>query len=686
MTDPIPPAPTSLDARDDREAWRALVRHLGEFVPGARPVEDVDGFIDGLMRRHPRRDRAGRVAALEDLAARMGLSVNWRTSRMSDVGRMLVPDEVAVAWSGDGWVSVRRPLLRVHVERGPWSTDPDGVTAWAGLASAWPAASLAAGHDTSPWRRLFRLLGAERRDVGLVIAYGVAAALLALATPVAVQVLVNTIAFGSFRQPLVALSLLLFGSLAFAAVLNVLQRVVVESLQRRLLARVADDLSLRLPRMRVSAFDQHPAPELVNRFFDVITVQKSLAILMLDGLAASVSAVVGLGLLAVYHPALLGFDVLLLTAVGVVLFGFGVGGPEAAVLESKRKYALAEWLEIVSARPDLFKHDGAGALAARRTTSATRAWLQARDEHFRIVIRQIAGAYGLQAIATTALLGIGGWLVLDGQLTLGQLVAAEIVVASALGGMVRFAGKLETLYDLLAGVDKLGHLLDVPLDPPGPSRGEPGTDPLKLEVQGVTLPRREGSIRFTVPAGRAVEIGVSDPLARRHLADLMVLARDAGTGSIQVDDTDVRDAPRAALQDRVCLVRDIRPLPVSLRDNLALGREDIDDGALRAALLAFGLEDLSQRLPEGLDTPLRPDDTRLRHEELIRLALVRAVVGRPRLLVLDGLLDGLKTAEQDELLRTLCGAAGHWTLIHLTGQSDDARPRPIGPGPDRRVA
>jgi len=681
-----PDNPTPLPSRDDREAWRALVHHLVAQAPAAKPMADVDGYVDQLVRRHTGRDRPARAAAMEDVAERLGLTVSWRTARMRDIGSLLVPDEVAVAWSDDGWVSVRKPLLRRLVERGPWSEDLQGVTAWACLASAWPAAPFAAGHDATPWHRLGRFMMAERRDVGLVVAYGVAAAMLALATPVAVQVLVNTIAFGAFRQPLLALSVLLFGSLALAAFLSVLQRLVVESLQRRLMARVAEDLAVRLPRMRVSSFDANPAPELVNRFFDVITVQKSMAILMLDGLAASVSAVVGLTLLAVYHPALLGFDVLLLTAVAIILFGFGIGGPEAAVIESKRKYALAEWLEILSDRPDLFKHDGAGALAARHTTAATREWLKARADHFRIYIRQVAGAYGLQAVATTALLGIGGWLVLDGQLTLGQLVAAEIVVANALAGMVKFSEKLETLYDLLAGADKLGHLLDVPLDPPGAPRQTAGHGPLSLSLHDVKVPRRPDAVALTIDAGEAVEIGISDPLARRHLADLLVLAREVGGGRLRIGGIDACDAPRAALQDRVALVRDARPVPVTLRDNLTLGREDIDDDAIRTTLEAVGLGELTRRLSDGLDTRLRIEDSRLRHEELIRLAVARAMLGRPRLIVIDGLMDELGATCRMEMLSLLTDTRAPWTLVLLTGLTDDARPRPIGPGPDTRAA
>lgn len=666
---------------DPREAWRSLLLYLVEHVPGARKPDDLDRVLDRLMQRHRGNDPQTEAAALDAVGDALGLAVSWRTGRRTDIARRLVPDEVAVHWRDGGWVALRKPALRARLDRGPWSPSPEGVVAWASFASAWPAAAFAAGANASPWRRVTNHLRVERRDVSLIVVYGVASSLLALATPVAVQVLVNTIAFGAFRQPLYALTLLVFGALSLSAFLNVLQRIVIEMLQRRLMARVTDDLAARLPRVQVATFDRASGPELVNRFFDVVTVQKALALLMLDGLAAAVSVAVGLSLLAVYHPLLFGFDVILIIAAAVVLIGFGWGGPQMAVLESQKKYALAEWLEIISARPDLFKHDGGDALAIRRTESATRAWVNARADHFNVFIRQVAGALLLQAVALTALLGLGGWLVFDGQLTLGQLVAAEIVVAAALSSLVSFAGKLETLYDLLAAADKLGNLLDVPLDPIGPSGRVEGPGPVTLAAEGLTLPRRPAAVQFAIPARATVAVGVQDALARRHLSDLLVLARDATAGSLRFDGVDARDTARRALQDHMALVRDPRPLPTSLRDNLALGREEVDDDALRDTLDAVGLGSLPSRLPEGLDSPLHPNDPGLGSEEQALLAVARAIVGRPRLIVVDGMLDTLPATCRTRALNALCTPDRTWTLVILTGADDDAQPRPAMPGP-----
>lgn len=670
----------------DHEAWRALLQYLEEEVPGSQRIDSLDAYTDRLVHKYPQRDRSTRSRALEEVADKLGLTINWRTGRLKTVARQLHEDEVAVCWTTDGWVAVRRPLLRRIIDKGPWGHVPQEVAAWACFASAWPASALAAGKGASPWQRLGRLLMAERRDISLIILYGVAAALLSLATPVAVQVLVNTIAFGAFQQPLFVLSMLLAVSLSLSGFLRVLQAVVVEMLQRRLLARVTDDLCLRLPKVRLNALDHASGREYVNRFFDVFAAQKYLATLLLDGIAAFVAIAVGLTLLAFYHPFLLGFDAALIAATLFILFGLGVGGPPTALAESSQKYKLASWLEDIIDRPDLFKHDGGGALAARRAGTETREWMVRRAKHFRIVIRQVAAAHVLQVVALTGLLGIGGWLVLDGQLSLGQLVAAEIVIAGALASLVSFAAKLETLYDLLAATSKLGFLLDLPLDPEARVKRSPSDHPLRLEAEGVALPLRATRVDFSVPSGQAVEIGIAEPLARQHLADMLVATRTPASGLLRLDDVDMSDAPTADIVDRVVLIRTLAPLDDTVRDNLTLAREDIDDDMLRDALSAVGLMTMVESLPEGLDTLLKRDDHRLSHEDRVRLATARALAGRPRLIVIDGVFDDLTADARSDLIEALSDRSQDHTVVILTRHRDDAKPRPVGQGPAHQAA
>jgi ABC-type bacteriocin/lantibiotic exporter with double-glycine peptidase domain len=332
-----------------------------------------------------------------------------------------------------------------------------------------PAAGLA--REARPWRRLRGLLASERRDISVLATYAVVTGLLALATPVAVQTLVNTISFGTLIQPLVILTAVLLVVLTVGAALRLLQFHALEYLERRLFVRLSLDLADRLPRVRASVADRYRPAELVNRFFDIVTVQKALASLLLDGLDVILQTTLGLLLLALYHPALLAFDLLILACIALVFRALGQGATAAALAESDQKYATAAWLEEVAEAPTLFRTAVAQQGARDRAARLAHDYVDARTGHYRAAMRQVIGLTGVQVLASAGVLGLGGWLVLEGSLTLGQLVAAELVVAIVVGGLGKLARKMMTFYDLLAGLEKLGKLVDLPLEPRAASPG-----------------------------------------------------------------------------------------------------------------------------------------------------------------------------------------------------------------------
>ncbi len=292
-------------------------------------------------------------------------------------------------------------------------------------------------HELTPFQRLMALLKADRTDIFNILIFAVVTGVLALGTPLAVESLVNTVAFGRFMQPVIVLALLLLICLIFSGALRALQVYVAEIIQRRLFARLAADLAFRLPRIQWSEVYGYSPRELVNRFFDVVTVQKATSGLLLDGITLVLNAVIGMAVLGFYHPWLLGFDVVLIALITLSVAVLGRGAVKSSIKESKVKYHTASWMEELAGCATAFRYDGASAFALERTDRLILEYLNARRKHFHILMRQILFALGLQAVASTVLLGLGGWLVIQGQLTLGQVVAAELIVTVIVGSFAK---------------------------------------------------------------------------------------------------------------------------------------------------------------------------------------------------------------------------------------------------------
>ena len=525
-------------------------------------------------------------------------------------------------------------------------------------------------HGVHPLRRLLSWMQAERRDLWVAFIYSLAVGALSLVVPISTQALVNTIAFGTLMQPLVVLVAIVLVALTLSGLLYVMRFYVVEVLQRRVFVRIATDVVYRLLRVRMDGFDKGYGPELVNRFFEVVTVQKAGATLIVDGLTLLIETSVGLAVMAAYDPILLGFDFVLVVAVVVILVPLSSGALKTAVKESKAKYAMAAWLEELARHPTTFKSAGGQAYAVHRANALATAYLKYRSQHFLVLLRQNIGAVTLQAFGTAALLGAGGYLVIQQRLTIGQLVAAELIVAVVLAGIAKLGKQLENFYDLLAAVDKLGYFTDLPLE-------KIGTESLPLTPTGAqvelkqvcfTHDGRPGAIldgvNWLIPAGCRMGLIANSGAGKSTVLDVIYSLRPPQSGLIEFDGRDTRDLKLEDLRGQVALVRHPEVFQGTVVDNVRLGDATLTLEDVRAALRLAGLLDDVQALPAGLQTELITNGLPLSHGQLIRLMLARAVASRPRLLILDEILDPIDDlVERSRLVDRLFDRQNPWTLI-----------------------
>jgi putative ABC transport system ATP-binding protein len=571
-------------------------------------------------------------------------------------------------------------------------------------------------HSVSPVSRLVSFLELERRDVWVIVVYAIAVGLLTLAVPVTTQSLVNTVAFGSLLQPIVVLTLILITALGFSALFQSIQTYLVELIQRRVFVRVVSRLAHQLPRLKVEALEGAYGPELVNRFFDIVTVQKSASILLLDGLLIFLQTAIGMILLAFYHPLLLAFDIVLMLSVAFILFGLGRRGTSTAIHESHAKYSVAAWLEEITRHPTTFRSTHATRFACERADALVTQYLHARDAHFKVVLRQIIGSLSLHTIASAALLGLGGVLVVQRQLTLGQLIAAELIVSGVLLGVSKFGKYLETYYDLLAAVHKVGSVLDLPLEraddeglsclQAGPltavsgvaddsvnlgaanqpvggttANGQATVFGVQIEATGVSYVYPDGrhglrNVDLMIPAGAKVAlVGPSGSGKSTWLSLLYGLYRPT-EGVLQINGVPIQEISLHDLRRWTSLVRENEIFHGSVADNVRMGRTDVTGDDVRRALREVGLLDELAAKPDGTQTMVQTGGAPLSKGQVRRLLLSRALVNRPRLLLLDEHLDGLDTKTHEVVLDTLFAkhcADTPWTLVISTQRDSIAQ-------------
>jgi len=636
---------------------------------------------------------------LVDAARRVQLAVLRRSVRPAELGAALAglggpAALIAAGAAGEVVFAIVEPgpdgpvVRRVGVDGigAAESVSPEaflrglgGPEALAALVIPVPTPVLAptGGSARRPVDRLLELLLLEKGNIVLVYAYATLVGLLSLTLPLGVQAIIGLVSGGLFLQPVVLLiGFVVLGTLA-TGVLQVLQLSAVERIQQRIFARIALEFSIRVPRVRTEAAWATDLPERMNRFFEVVTIQKSLGKLLTGTTTALLQVIFGLLLLTFYHPY---FTLFGLGLVGLLWLIIRLTGPRGLVtsqMESAYKYRTAHWLEEVARSVVAFKAAGRATPALERMDGQVAGYLHYRERHFRVLVIQAMAAIGFKTLVTGALLILGSVLVIDRQITLGQFVAAELVIVTVLAGIEKLVGSLAEVYDVMTSVDKLGAITDLPLETTVGLPLPDGASGLAVEVEGLryTYPGAErpalANIAFRLAPGARVAVTGPDGSGETTLLAAVSGLLDGVEGTVLLDGMTLRDLEPAAVRDRIGVVLGSAGLfEGTIEDNVTLGRAGLGTAAVVEALSRVGAHATVQRLPDGLRTVIENGGRGLPSTLRVRLLLARAIVHQPRFLLVDECLATVEPAARQELIDVLTAPDAPWTLLIVSHTRD----------------
>ena len=534
----------------------------------------------------------------------------------------------------------------------------------------------------SPTRRLLRLLTVERRDIVYLYVYAALAGVINLSLPLGVQSVIGFVSSGALSTSLIVLiGFIVVGTLLVGG-LQIMQVYLVEFIQQRLFARVALEVSLRLPRVRPEALDGAYLPEKVNRLLDVPTLQKGLATILVEFSAAALQIVLGLVLLTFYSPVFIGFGLVLLALLLLLLRLTSPRGLSTSLEESKYKYRVVGWLEDAARTVADLRLRPRQVLVHERTDELVTGYLLARQAHFRVLLTQYFGFVGFKVLVTAALLIIGVGLLVSKQLNIGQFVAAEIVIILIIGAVEKILVKLDVVYDALTSMDKIGSLLDLPLVPataaeaeaPEPATVRPEPGPLEGQGLSYAYPGAPApvlrEVALNLPAGRHLALVGPGGSGKTTLLRLLAGNLPDYTGVLAYAGQALRDLPPEQLVRVVAAALPGQALLTgTVLQNLTLGQFHVREADVAPGLALLNLRDELYALPEGLHTRIGPG-AGLPESTRQKLLLARALVQRPRLLLLDGLLPAVASAERRQVLERLLDPAHGWSVVLATGEAE----------------
>lgn len=518
-------------------------------------------------------------------------------------------------------------------------------------------------------RWMFKLLAPERPFITIALIYGIGVSILSLATPISVQMLINSVANTALVTPLVTLASALLILLLIAVLLSALRVHVMEMFIRRFYARLVAEITTRAVHACDPFFQDANREDLFNRYFDVVTVQKAVPSLLVGAFTIILQSAVGFAVTSFYHPFFLAFNGLVIFFAFMILLIWTRGAIRSGIALSHAKYEAAHWLENVAISNGFYKSQKHVDYAMERSERVTANYMKQRKRHFFYSFSQTVSFLLLYALSSAGLLALGGWLVIEQELSIGQLVAAELILSAAFFGLGQLGAYLDTTYDLVAAAEEIGLIFQIEQEDDRPiAHDEPANGQLQFR-ETMFSSERGGNTEFniSIPAGSHLRARAEDHETQRFFTHALKRHIRPKRGMITVGGQDIINIDSFKLRSDVVVLDRPSMVDTTIREYLQLANPQLSSSQALDIIDKVGLSKRVAGLPKGMDTQLSTTGWPLSLSEAMALKLAGAIMRQPKILLLTRLFDMLDPQILINLGNEL--AARGTTVIHFTARN-----------------
>jgi len=515
----------------------------------------------------------------------------------------------------------------------------------------------------TPLKRFWRFVKTEKINIFYIYVYSIVIGLINLSLPLGIQAIIGRISGGLLFDGVIVLITFVIIGIVIAGGLQLMQIYLVEILQRRVFTRAAFEFAFRIPRIKTESLLKSHPPELMNRFFEVMTLQKGFSKILLDLTTAVLQIIFGLLLLSFYNVSFVFFGLFLFAVLIVVFRATGPKGLQTSIKESKYKYKMVAWFEELARNIYTFKSAGYTNMPLDKTDDHVDDYLAARKKHFSVLLTQFINITIFKLLVTGGTLIIGCLLVVNREITLGQFVASEIVIILILSATEKIIMNMDTIYDVLTALDKIGHITDLPLDAPSGIRinNLHASEGFELETKNLSYSYPEkkekilNNVNFKIKEGEKVCITGSNGSGKNTFTQILSGLLNNFEGVATVNGISLRNIHLTDWHDAVAIntVSD-EIFEGTIEENIRLGKMGISQVQVVRAVEKAGLVDFVNKLKDGLYTKLLPTGKGIPGSAVRKIILARCMIKQPKLLIFNDYFDKLERAEKNTIIQSLC--------------------------------
>ena len=519
-------------------------------------------------------------------------------------------------------------------------------------------------------KRFYKLLELDKKDVSQIFFYAIFAGIVSLSLPLGIQAIVNFIQSGRVSASWIVLVILVVIGVALVGILSLMQLRITENLQQKIFVRSSFEFACRLPKIEFKELYNHYPPELANRFFDTLTIQKGTSKLLVDFSAAILQIIFGVILLSLYHPFFIVFGVLLLALLYVIFKFSYYKGTETSLKTSKNKYQTASWLQEIARNNFSFRSELNYDFALEKNNSIIKDYLYSRENHFNVIKRQFSHLIIFKVVITASLLIIGGYLVLSQEMNIGQFVAAEIIILLVIGSVEKIILGLETFYDVLTAVEKIGQVTDMELE-------EEITDntfrrytniSLQADNMGFQFPDTNfgvlNDINLKINPGEKIIIDGENGSGKTTLIRVLSGLLHHTTGNLFINDDTFNKIDVKQFRARIgSIIQGETPFEGTILENITFNDKNISTEDLKWALDGVQLTSYIKTLPKGLETKIFPEGKELSSSNAQKILLARSIIHKPDMLFYEEPTNKMDTKVANEIIDFITAPENKWTVV-----------------------
>lgn len=522
----------------------------------------------------------------------------------------------------------------------------------------------------TPLKRFYNLLQLDKKDVAQIFFYAIFAGLISLSLPLGIQAIINFIQSGHASVSWIVLIIIVIIGVALVGILSLMQLRITENLQQKIFVRSSFEFATRLPKIKFEALYNSYPPEIANRFFDTLTIQKGTSKLLIDFSAALLQIAFGIILLSLYHPFFIVFGILLFFLL-YFIFKFSYrSGLETSLKESKFKYKVASWLQEIARNNSSFRNDLNYNYALQKNGAIVSGYLDYREKHFNVIKKQFIQLIGFKVLITASLLLIGGYLVLSQEMNIGQFVAAEIIILLVINSVEKIILGLETFYDVLTATEKIGQVTDLEIEEETSEPYDNCYSNISLETENLTFrfpdskQKSLNEIDLKIDQGEHIFLEGKNGSGKTTLIRILSGLLQPTGGAFYINDDTFKKINLKQYRSQIgCIIHGETPFEGTILNNITFNDKSVSSEDLKWAITGLQLNDLIKSLPKGLDTAIFPEAKQLSSSNVKKILLARSIIHKPKILFYEDPTDMMDENVAKEIIDFLTAKEHNWTII-----------------------